>query len=349
MHPLKVDQPYPFNNWWVAAYSHEVSRDIMGQTILGERVILYRTEAGEAVALSGICPHRAFPLDKSWLVGDAVQCGYHGFTFDRQGTCVLVPSQPDGGVPTNSNLRHYPVHERGGLVWIWTGQEELADIAQVPDAEAIGMGAEGWTGGGTTPFTVDCRYTLLIDNLLDLSHAGFIHRASIPVADVIVAIPAELFETDVSINVQRISRNTPSNPLLAMQFPQHDGLFDLHADAEYFSPALIRTGGPFYPAGSNDPMGTENFLHLLTPETPTTTHYRVAIVRNFQIENGGLTEAIVDVVENVLPEDKVAVTYIEEVLQQAGGPLREVSARVDTGALKVRRRLEAQIRHEMAV
>ncbi len=71
MHPLKVDQPYPYNCWWVAAYSSEVTREILGQTILGERVIFYRTEAGEAVALVGICPHRSFPLANSWLVGDA--------------------------------------------------------------------------------------------------------------------------------------------------------------------------------------------------------------------------------------------------------------------------------------
>ena len=71
------------------------------------------------------------------------------------------------------------------------------------------------------------------------------------------------------------------------------------------------------------------------------------IVRNFQTDNAALTDFIVGIVEQVLPEDKVAVTLIEQVLQDASGPLREVSQRIDNGALKVRRRLEAQIRQEL--
>lgn len=347
MHPLKVDQPYPYNCWWVAAYSSEVTREILGQTILGERVIFYRTEAGEAVAMAGICPHRSFPLANSWLVGDAVQCGYHGFMFDQKGTCTFVPSQPDAGVPTNSALRRYPLVERGGVIWIWTGQEELADPALLPDTDAMGLGMDGWTGGGTTPMTVPCRYMLLIDNLLDLSHASFIHRASISGAEALVQTPVTMIETDASINVERKLRNAPVNPLLQMQFPDHEGLFDQHADAEYVGPALCRTGGHFYRAGEPEAIGTENFLHFLTPETPTSTHYRVMIVRNFQTDNAALTDFIVGIVEQVLPEDKVAVTLIEQVLQDASGPLREVSQRIDNGALKVRRRLEAQIRQEL--
>ncbi len=149
MHPLKVDQPYPYNCWWVAAYSSEVTRDILGQTILGERVIFYRTEAGEAVALAGICPHRSFPLANSWLVGDAVQCGYHGFMFDQQGTCTFVPSQPDAGVPTNSNLRRYPMLRTWwrdlDLDW---ARRTRRYCCKCPMPRRLGMGLEGWTGGG---------------------------------------------------------------------------------------------------------------------------------------------------------------------------------------------------------
>ena len=348
MHPLKVDQPYPFNAWWVAAYAHEVTREILGRTILGERVILYRSEAGEAIALSGICPHRSFPLERSFLVGDAVRCGYHGFTFERDGACTFVPSQPGSGVPKKADLRRYPLIERGGMIWIWTGEERLADTGLMPDIEALGLGKEGWTGGGTDTMHVAARYTLLIDNLLDLSHVSFIHTGSISGAEALVQAPARLVEDEHSLNVERVIRNVPSNPLLAAQHPGIDCTFDQHADAEYFGPALCRTGGPTYRHGSGEALGCENFLHFITPETPYSTHYRVVIVRNFQTENDDLTKMIVGIVENVLPEDKAAITWIEEVLQGSGGSVHEVSQRVDNGALKVRRRLEAQIRSELA-
>ena len=133
-YPLTTEQPYPRRQWWAAATAAEVSRSLMARDILGERVLLYRQEDGTAVAVSGICPHRAFPLEKGRLVGDSVQCGYHGFTFGPDGACQRVPSQ--NGVPQHAALRRYPVVERGGVVWIWTGEESTADPALLPDLAA---------------------------------------------------------------------------------------------------------------------------------------------------------------------------------------------------------------------
>ena len=60
MYPLNVSQPYPFNQWYVGAYGHEVSRTLLQRTLLNQLVVFYRTETGEAVALQGLCPHRFF-------------------------------------------------------------------------------------------------------------------------------------------------------------------------------------------------------------------------------------------------------------------------------------------------
>ena len=39
------------NQWYVAAYSEEVGEPLLGRTILGEPIVLYRTQDGIAVAL----------------------------------------------------------------------------------------------------------------------------------------------------------------------------------------------------------------------------------------------------------------------------------------------------------
>lgn len=346
MHPLKVDQPYPMNHWWVAAYSDEVSRDILGRTLLGQRVILYRTEAGEAVALSGVCPHRSYPLDKGRLVGDAVECGYHGFTFDKGGACIKVPNQ--AGVPTNSAIRRYPIVERGELIWIWPGDAEAADPELIPDIEAIGLGVDDWKREPTPMVTIPGRYTLLIDNLMDLGHASFIHADTIPGGDQVAMLPVEIVETAKSINVQRVGRDMPGNPFMALRFPGHDGNFDQHFDAEYYGPGLIRTGGEVYATGNPEPLGTQNFIHLITPETPTSVHYWVVHSRNHGQDNQALSDLLPAMGGLIQPQDIDAISRVEQVLQSHDGPVREVSARVDTGALKIRHRLEAQIRSEIA-
>jgi len=343
-YPLTVEQPYPRNQWWVAAYSGEVGRNLLARDILGERVLLYRTEAGEAVALSGICPHRAFPLDKGRLVGDHVQCGYHGFTYGADGGCVLVPSQTS--VPQNSALRCYPVIERGDLVWIWTGQVELADLTLIPDVGAVGLGNPAWASEQHPVCEVAARYTLLIENLLDLSHVSFIHATTIPGGEKVAQIPVDVVETDRSLTVQRKGENLPLNPLLKMQFPQQRGPVHQHFDAEYIGPAMIRTGGAVFDAVSGHLLGINNFLHMITPTSPTTLRYFVITTRNFGLDNPALGQINLGMGTRIQPEDSAAITAIEQVFQSTVTLPREISARVDNGALKVRRRLEAQIRAE---
>ena len=344
MYPLAVDQPYPRNQWWVAAYSSEVGRDLLARDILGEPVILLRTEAGAAVALAGICPHRAYPLAKGCIVGDEVQCGYHGFRFGADGECRHVPSQT--GVPQNAHLRTYPVVEQAGLVWIWTGQPDLADPRRLPDLHGLGLGRDDWAVEQHPLATVAARYTLLIENLLDLSHVSFIHGRTIPGGEKVAAIPVEIIETEVSITVQRKGENLPLNPLLALQFPGHSGPVHQHFDAEYLGPCLIRTGGAMFDAATGQLLGIQNYLHLLTPAGPSRLHYFVNTARNFGLDRAELGELQVSMGARIQPEDISAIEAIEHVLQSGATLPREISARVDTGALKVRRRLETQIRND---
>lgn len=171
---------------------------------------LGRTESGEVTALAGYCPHRSFPFEQSALVGDAIQCGYHGFTFNKGGACVKVPSQAT--VPTNTSVRRYPAAERGGLVWVWTGVEQDTDTGLIPDTDVIGLGT-GWRIDSSPMVTIKGRYTLLIDNLIDLTHASFIHADTIPGAGAIVLTDSAITDDARSLCVEKVGKNLPLNPL----------------------------------------------------------------------------------------------------------------------------------------
>lgn len=344
MFPLKADQPYPREQWWVAAYSDEIDHEIKAFTILGDRIVFYRTGEGEVVALFGYCPHRSFPFEKSTLKGDALQCAYHGFMFDKTGACIKVPSQDN--VPKNSSVRRYPVIERGGLIWIWMGTPEHADATLLPDLEKIGL-AEGWQGDKGPAVSVDCRYTLLIDNLLDLSHVSFIHAKTIPGSEAVAMSEAKVLESSSSLRIEREGLNLPSNPFFKMLFPDYDGPIDQHFDATYCSPSFIYTGGANHASKTGHYLGTIHFIHLITPETPHRLKYRVITARNFQQENSSLSHLFIKMGEGILPEDIMAIEAIEVALQSYSTPPRELSCIVDTGALKVRHRLERQIQDEL--
>jgi phenylpropionate dioxygenase-like ring-hydroxylating dioxygenase large terminal subunit len=76
------------NYWYVAAYDHEIGRRPLGRIILGEPIVFYRLEDGTPVALEDRCAHRHLPLSMGTLVGDTLQCHYHGLRYDKTGTCV---------------------------------------------------------------------------------------------------------------------------------------------------------------------------------------------------------------------------------------------------------------------
>lgn len=347
MHPLKVDQPYPYNQWWVAAYASELTQTPLGRTILGERVVMYRTQAGEPVALAGLCPHRSFPMEMGTLENDVLTCGYHGFRFAPSGKCVGIPSQEK--VPASFCTRKYPLAQRGDFVWIWTGDPALADESKVPDLLGYGIGDPAWHVEQRPILELKSRYTLLIENLMDLSHVTFIHPVSIPGGAAVVKIPVEMTEKHGRVNAIRRGRGLPTNPLHQLFFPGFTGPIDRHFDSEFFGPCLIRTGGEMFNTETGEYMGSVHYMHAMTPVDEHNTLYFILVPRDIRQGDADFDAASLASYKKIQPEDKLILERIEEGLQSTRKLQPEISARIDTPALKVRYLIERQIKAEMAV
>ena len=81
------------NYWYVAATDAEVGRKPLPRTILGEPIVFFRTEAGAPVAMEDRCAHRHLPLSMGKLVGDEVQCHYHGLRFGTEAAAPAFPAR----------------------------------------------------------------------------------------------------------------------------------------------------------------------------------------------------------------------------------------------------------------
>ena len=108
---------YLLDVWYVAAWPEEIGRGLLARTIAERPVVLFRREDGTPAGLEDRCPHRIVPLSRGRLVGDAIECGYHGFAFDCSGACVANP-HGDHSIPRAARVRVYPVIEQHGIVWI---------------------------------------------------------------------------------------------------------------------------------------------------------------------------------------------------------------------------------------
>ena len=163
------------NAWYVAAWLHEIEAGrIHACTIIDQPVALYRTAAGDIVALEDRCCHRFAPLSMGRLEGDDLRCMYHGLKFAPDGRCIEIPGQKL--IPQSACVRRYPVEVRGSWVWLWMGDPAKADPAAVPPSLALGDPA--WRLKASH-LDYAAHYLLIDDNLLDLSHLSFAHEKTL--------------------------------------------------------------------------------------------------------------------------------------------------------------------------
>jgi phenylpropionate dioxygenase-like ring-hydroxylating dioxygenase large terminal subunit len=346
MYPLKESSPaFVRNAWYVAAWSDEVGRSLLARTILNEPLVLYRTEAGQPVAFDNRCPHRRFPLSKGRLVGDAIQCGYHGFTYNSGGKCIRIPSQDQ--IPQHYAVRQYPLHEKWQWIWIWMGDPALADPSTIPDHGPARVEDPEWVSAIGGCEATATRYVFLHDNLLDLSHVTFLHHDTIGGEGVAATVP-EISECGTHIEVVRRVKGDTVEHLPMAKVIGMTGLIDRTLPQWFFPPALHVTGSDFASAqdGGHHPghvYGSLRVLHGITPETETTTHYFWAFSRNFRIGDEALTARVKDYITATVGQDKEGTAACEQLVSRHPPTASEIHAAVDRAAIQGRRMIQRLI------
>ncbi len=79
-------------------------------------------------------------------------------------------------IPTGARVKRYPALERYGFVWLWMGDPDAADEAQLIDIRTTTTRPGGRTKGGECRSA--CHYLYMVDNLLDPSHVAWVHLSS---------------------------------------------------------------------------------------------------------------------------------------------------------------------------
>jgi len=339
---------YPFtegsfavrNAWYVAAFPYEVTRKLLARWILNEPVVLYRKESGDAVAVGGRCPHRHFPLGEGKLIGDSIECGYHGITFASDGRCVRIPSQTT--IPQVYKIPAYPLIEKGMWLWIWMGDPNLADEELIPQPEEIGMCEPGMHYRPFYSYKIKGRYQLLNDNLLDLSHLAVLHGSSIGTAEN-AGVPEERDQTDRRLRSRRYMKNAACPPFVTHACG-YAGSVDRVSGMDFFFPGFhAGLDQTRIPEGAGEKTGEilvqGRAFHAVTPSTFDETLYFFA--------SGAPTERELDmafqVLKPVVDEDIFVTREIENILQRIGTPPAEFMLRSDATAALGRKILQAMM------
>jgi len=143
--------------------------------LLGVRLVAFRDEAGSAHVLADTCIHRGGSLSKGKVIGDNVQCPYHGWEFNGDGKCMKIPSMRKGNPPGRAKVDSYPVQEKYGIVFAFLG--DLPEAERPPLHLVEEFGREGWQFSGPLTFELEAYYERSIENGMDPVHNEFVHPA----------------------------------------------------------------------------------------------------------------------------------------------------------------------------
>jgi phenylpropionate dioxygenase-like ring-hydroxylating dioxygenase large terminal subunit len=141
--------------------------------LLGRAYVVWRDGAGTLAAAVDRCPHRQSPLSIGEVVDGRLECPYHGWRFEGDGRCSLVPSSgPGSAVPPRARLDSVGVEERYGLIWLCPAgvAAALPDIPEDGDPAYRRINVEVATWNASVG--------RLVDNFLDFSHFPWVHRGS---------------------------------------------------------------------------------------------------------------------------------------------------------------------------
>ena len=114
--------------WWpIAAVAELEDAPTKPIRLLGEDLLLFRDLSGAYGLLDRHCPHRGASLEFGIPEQCGLRCAYHGWLFDKDGTCLEQPFEnavrPHGHASDRVSIKAYPVLEKAGVLFAYLGPE----------------------------------------------------------------------------------------------------------------------------------------------------------------------------------------------------------------------------------
>ncbi len=159
--------------WHPVAAAGELTAEkpVLPVKILGEELVVFRDRKGNYGLVGEHCPHRLASLAYGRVDEEGIRCPYHGWKFDRRGSCLEQPAEPPGSA-FKDHIRHiaYPVQYLGGLIYAYLGP---APAPLLPRWDVL-----VWEHGKrwiVKESIIECNWLQPMENSVDPSHLFWLH------------------------------------------------------------------------------------------------------------------------------------------------------------------------------
>ncbi len=157
--------------WYPVAFTRELEEfPVKSARLLGEDWAVFKTDSGSYGIVDERCPHRGASMVYGITDEDGLRCGYHGWKFDTEGTCVEILAEPDSSdkFREGCSIRSGQAQELGGLIWAYVGS---GPAPVLPRYEAYVM--DGIRDIGAT--VIPCNWLQIMENSVDPYHVEALH------------------------------------------------------------------------------------------------------------------------------------------------------------------------------
>lgn len=329
---------FPLNQWYVAAFSSDLTDKPVARKLLNQPVVLFRTGEGQVAALEDRCCHRSLPLSCGMVESQGVRCGYHGLLYAPNGQCIEIPGQDK--IPAKAKVKSYCISEKNHIVWIWMAREEGGlPTHEAPDYPHHDDPKYKF---GSGMYHYNAPYQLIHDNLLDLSHLGYVHAKTIGGnARQHMTAAMNVTSEGNSVRVVRLMPGTPPPPTYKAAWPFGETC-DRWQEIEFdLNHLRIWTGAVEPGTDAIDDPDRGGFhmrgFHGITPETETTALYFWSMASNKHPDMPETIDTVIQQTKFTFDEDRVIIDAQYSNMNRFGSEAVWTDIHVDVGANRARR------------
>ena len=165
-----INDPVLINEWHVMGRSQDFPADApVAARLLDEDIVIWRL-GDQIMAWQDLCVHRGTRLSLGRIEGETLICPYHGWVYNSDAKCVLMPAHPEQKPPERARVKQYRAVERYGWVWVSLGDpaHEIPAFAEWDDPtfRKIHCG----------PYRFKANAPRVVENFLDVAHFPFVHE-----------------------------------------------------------------------------------------------------------------------------------------------------------------------------
>jgi phenylpropionate dioxygenase-like ring-hydroxylating dioxygenase large terminal subunit len=155
--------------WYPVLPSKKIRKESAQSFVIGsQRIVIYRNKQGLLAAMDAFCPHMGADLANGRVVGDRLQCYFHQWEFGPDGALVGIPCKKH---PPKVKNQAYPVEEKYGFVWVYSGPEAPYPVPNPP-----GLEGEEVTGFFLAKPRLFVHHHVMMVSAIDLQHFKTVHQ-----------------------------------------------------------------------------------------------------------------------------------------------------------------------------